>query len=122
MSAYNFKAQFAELVESGKKRQTIRAMRKHMPKVGERVHLFTGMRTKACRRLRAGHEDRHKAVRLVTIRHKSVDVGVGPLVTLRFDSDLNEFARRDGFNDWPEMRDFFRREHGLPFHGFLVEW
>ncbi len=56
MGAYNFRAQFAEDVESGRKTQTIRAERKdgRRPKVGDTLKLYTGMRTKACRLLAVG--------------------------------------------------------------------
>ena len=53
MPALNFKAEFAPLVESGEKRQTIRKLRKdgRDPKVGDALYLYTGMRTKKCRKL-----------------------------------------------------------------------
>jgi hypothetical protein len=125
MSAYNFQARFAEDVDAGRKRQTIRAMRKHMPKVGERVHLFTGMRTKKCRRLRAGHEDRHKRVFVVNMTELTITTispqGVGYCMN-QGDLSIETFARNDGFTNWPEMRAWFRSQHGLPFHGFMVEW
>ena len=52
MPAYNFQKQFAPLVESGQKRQTIRAIgkRRHA-RPGESLQLYTGQRTKACRKL-----------------------------------------------------------------------
>lgn len=53
MVAYNFAAQFAEAVETRKKRQTIRAPRKdnRHAKVGDKLQLYTGMRTTNCRKL-----------------------------------------------------------------------
>lgn len=52
MPAYNFRKQFAPLVESGQKRQTIRTIgkRRHA-RAGEPLQLYTGQRTKACRKL-----------------------------------------------------------------------
>ena len=52
MPAYTFQSRFAPLVASGEKRQTIRAIgkRRHAA-VGDRIQLYTGMRTKACRKL-----------------------------------------------------------------------
>ena len=52
MPALNF-TMFVDKVESGEKRQTIRAYRKdgRDPKPGDPLYLFTGMRTTACRRL-----------------------------------------------------------------------
>jgi hypothetical protein len=52
MVAYNFKPQFAPLVEAGTKLQTIRAERRSRHAApGEAIQLYTGMRTKACRKL-----------------------------------------------------------------------
>jgi hypothetical protein len=35
---------------------------------------------------------------------------------------LEKFARADGFTGWPEMRDWFTAEHGLPFDGVVLYW
>jgi len=51
MPALNFKKQFIEKILSGEKKQTIRAMRKRPFKVGDRLYLYTWMRTRWCRKL-----------------------------------------------------------------------
>lgn len=53
MPAINFKKQFAPAVESGEKRQTIRARRQdgRDPVAGQTLYLYTGIRTKGCRKL-----------------------------------------------------------------------
>jgi len=51
MPAYNFKSQFAQPIESGRKRQTIRPRRKRPTRPGDKLYLYMGMRTKACRKL-----------------------------------------------------------------------
>jgi hypothetical protein len=28
----------------------------------------------------------------------------------------------DGFENWAEMRDWFEKNHGLPFEGVLIQW
>ena len=35
---------------------------------------------------------------------------------------LDALAHADGFRDWPEMREWFRKTHGLPFVGVLIRW
>jgi len=50
-------------VRSGEKRQTIRAKGKRVYKVGDTLHLFTGMRTKSCERL-----GRAKCMGVATLR------------------------------------------------------
>jgi len=42
-------------VESGEKRQTIRAVRKRPIKVGDKLHLYSGLRTKKARNLLKEH-------------------------------------------------------------------
>jgi hypothetical protein len=71
MPSLNFKAQFAESVESGSKKQTIRANRKHPIRIGDTLYLFTGMRTRNCRRL---GEATAKMVRDITISESGVKI------------------------------------------------
>lgn len=52
MTSLGFKARFAELVERREKRQSIRANGDRF-RVGGRIQLYTGMRTKVCRKLAA---------------------------------------------------------------------
>lgn len=115
MPAFNFQKRFAAAVESGEKRQTIRATRKRRPMPGETAHCFTGMRTRECRRLGSWT--------IIGVAHVALDVsGIrlngGPLPA----DKLDEFARMDGFKDWPEMRAWFVDTHELPFLGLLVQW
>ena len=122
MPALNFQAQFATLVESGQKAQTIRAPRKdgRDPKRGDTLHLFTGMRTKACRRLG----------RAVCSHTYPVEIRRDVIVLLPPIGDVyrggtwkaDDFARKDGFADFDEMRDWFERTHGLPFTGRVIRW
>lgn len=51
MVAYSFHRMFAPDVEAMIKRQTVRAHRKRHARIGEPVQLYTGMRTKQCRKL-----------------------------------------------------------------------
>ena len=38
-------------------------------------------------------------------------------------AELDAFARRDGFEDWPEMREFWRENHKAEvFSGVLIRW
>lgn len=117
MVAYNFQAQFAEDVRTGKKRQTIRAPRKdgRHAKQGDKVQLYTGMRTKFCRKLREAvcHD-------ACTIRIEADKIWT--LNPQELHDDLDGFAQLDGFASWEEMRDWFDKTHGLPFTGVLIRW
>ena len=127
MSALNYKAQFSEDVENGVKRQTIRALRKRPIRVGERLHHFTGMRTKQCRRLRAEQEDiclRAADVVMKITRRKGFDIWIDGV--LMPDGGLTPFAAQDGFLCAGDFIAFFIRNHGLaighPFRGQLITW
>ncbi len=52
MVAYSFNRRFVPAIESGIKSQTIRAHRRRHARPGERLQLYTGMRTRACRLIR----------------------------------------------------------------------
>ncbi|WP_417423680.1 ASCH domain-containing protein [Hoeflea sp.] len=51
MVAYSFKTFFGPQIEDGSKTHTIRGHRRRHAHVGEPVQLFTGMRTRHCRKI-----------------------------------------------------------------------
>lgn len=113
MPALNFQARFAPLIISGAKRQTIRRVRKTPIKPGDRLCLYTGMRTKGCRKIgEAVCEDTAS----VWIYDDHINVGG------RYFPPLDLFAKADGLSSWAEMRDFFREHYGLPFKGVIIYW
>jgi len=113
----NFKSQFAYKVESGEKRQTIRAYRKdgRDPKPRQKLYLYTGMRTKKCCKLK---EVLCKATYAVIIDKETMYIDSMPLA----DFEKKEVAIADGFNNFEELRDFFAITHRLPFYGILIKW
>ena len=116
MPAYNFKEAFAGQVRRRAKRQTIRAKRKQQrPRVGQIAYCFAGMRTRHCRRLGAWPI---REVHRVLIFDEGVLIDGAALKS----TDLDAFARADGFGHWPGMLVFFSRTHGLPFRGDLIMW
>ncbi|XHR27534.1 MAG: hypothetical protein ACFUZC_16510 [Chthoniobacteraceae bacterium] len=122
MPALNFLKRFADDVESGHKLHTIRAKRKHPIKVGDRLFLNTGMRTKKWfRRLR---EAQCTKIEEIIITDYFVYVNEKCLSL----EEMNALARADGFRDdmrddaWAVMVQFFSDVHGLPFRGDLIHW
>ncbi|MEG2173451.1 MAG: ASCH domain-containing protein [Desulfovibrionaceae bacterium] len=120
MSAYNFQARFASLVESGVKRQTIRATgkRRHA-RLGEPVQLYTGMRTRFCRKLIKPDP--------ICIQTQSIEMVEFNSVVLIFINgelvqDAEALAVADGFYTFVDFINFFRRVHSFPFHGVLIRW
>lgn len=119
MVAINFMSRFADLVESGQKTQTIR--KTNRLKVGDTVTLYTGQRTKQCRKLGDGVVTELAWVRLRrnTIGYFQVECWSRGLQTW---PDITDFAIADGFVDAQEMADWFRDTLGLPFDGWLIKW
>ncbi len=133
MPSFNFQARFADAVESGTKTQTIRAMRKdgRDAKVGQTLYLFTGMRTKQCRKLGEGICTSVRRLTL-TVRHpatRNVNFTLSDPFWLgssrsggRDQARFTRLAHRDGFETADEMAAWFEKAHGLPFTGQLYSW
>jgi hypothetical protein len=112
------------------KRQTIRAIgRRRHAHPGETLQLYTGMRTKQCRKI---GEARCVSVDPIRIDfkyryHPSWPAGRiewgDPFHVCQGQENLNNFARQDGFLDWNEMLVFWGEEHGLgEFRGVMIRW
>lgn len=130
MVAFSFKAQFAGPIVAGTKCHTIRA-RKRPPRVGDRLQLYVGMRTKHCRKIIP--DPLCAEVRLVVIRieadHPEIiaDVDFGDY-KLR-DHEIERFAVADGFvasegcTARHAMGNFWMRHHGPgEFIGHVIRW
>ena len=119
MPILNYRKEFAPLVESGEKRLTIRAMRKRPFKSGDRLYHYTGLRTKACRKLL--ESTCLFADRIDIIPHGTVFIN-----NWLCDGPMKNLAVADGFrragHEWEDMLAFFERTHGLPFTGQLIRW
>ena len=117
---FNFKREFASAVEQGTKRQTIRATRAdgRRPKVGDQVKLYTSLRTRNARLLKASTVTAVMSVRLI---HKFGEVIVDGERFLTHQADV--FAQADGFASKAAMLTWFREQYlGADFEGFCVQW
>lgn len=123
MPAYNFKAQFAKMVESGKKTQTIRKVRKYPTKPGQTIYLYAGMRTKRCRKLGEGEIISVEKIEITNLSY--FKFGEYPDIQW-FDAKEDDaglmLAKADGFEDWESFVEFFKIRYGLPFQGELIKW
>lgn len=127
MAAYNFRKEFVPQIRRGEKDCTIRARRKggYLPKVGERLSLYVGMRTKGCKRIRTAlvravtpivittFEDRNRYGCLdgIILDGKSLD-----------GEAMRALVKRDGFNSTMDFANFFRLNHGSDARLYLIEW
>jgi hypothetical protein len=119
--ALSFSPQFASLVESGQKTQTIRAPRKRPIVWSDRVYLYTGMRTKACRKLGEGLVE---SVEPIVIAARAGDPF--PLVWIRSipqgERQRVELAIADGFPGLHQFGAWFCSEQRRRFEGSLIRW
>jgi len=144
MPALNFQKQFAAAVESGEKRQTIRALRKNPIKAGDWLYLYTGQRTKWCRPLivQRSVEVIRRFIKGRPLKHVVECQSVTPIkiepahvwlkdLPVRGNErrwrrllvhDLQLFAEDDGFVLAEDLIDWFKKTHGLPFEGVLIRW
>ncbi len=118
MPSLSFQKRFTDRVESGDKTHSIRTRRKRPEQwhVGRKVHLFTAMRTRSCRRLGTGE---------IIGLHDLTITGDGIYIDGTFMNEkaqLHEFAVQDGFKDWPDFIAFFSENYSLPFAGSLIIW
>ena len=137
MPAYSFQERFIPFIEEGSKNCTVRALRlgrvQHV-KPGQTMQLYTGLRTKQCRKI--GNATCF-GVKKIEIKRDGIVVGgeeggiewTCPKDTLM----VEEFAWRDGFR--PEgttldnpfgafelMVRFISKNYGVPFEGVAIFW
>lgn len=120
MPALNFKKQFPELIEAGKKPFTLRAQRRDGRDIvtGETIYMFTGMRTKACRKFATKPCLFHCAV---IVRPAAVIIpqlfGYDVLSKAR----LGKFVVLDGFANQEEFFKFHADKYDTRFL-HLIAW
>lgn len=101
MTAYSFQKRFAPKILDGSKPHTIRRRRKRPAKPGDKLQLYTGMRTKQCQLI----------MRAVCTAVYPIEVirGHGVILngTLLSDEETIKLALADGFEDVWAFFDFF---------------
>jgi hypothetical protein len=115
MTAYNFKQQFAEAVESGAKRQTLRRPRRRPTQPGDRLRLYTEQLTKG----RRGR--REVTCTQVLPIHLDRDSVWASGMRLS-ETALTWLALADGFESGEQLLAFFDRLYGLPVDLELITW
>lgn len=123
MPSLNF-TMFVDQVLDGRKTQTIRSLRKHPIKVGDTLHLFTGMRRPGCRRLspKGGVICTHVAPCWMRISDDALPIIIVDGRELSTPEQL-ELARLDGFVTAMEFRRWFQGlRRTRVFDGQLIRW
>jgi len=130
MVAYSFAPQFVEAVSTLKKRQTVRGFRKRHARPGEPIQLYSGMRTKYCRKL-VTPDPVCLDLRHIVIAHGSFQplfIEIDGRGLLR--DEVEAFAIADGFGGaladgfaTHRMAEFWLRNHGpTSFGGVVIRW
>jgi hypothetical protein len=100
------------------KTTTIRAMRKRPFKKGDRLFLFSGLRTKQCKRL---GEAICKKIEMIGIEEAASGLFIvtvnGEMIT---EEEINCLARHDGFKTGAEMIKWFCKHHRFPYSGQII--
>lgn len=116
-----FNRRFVPAVADGRKPHTIRAG--HRWKPGMTIQFYMDVRQLTMRKFRADAvvqvvQDFELELLAPARRQWVPHVDGRPLTPL----EAQELAVRDGFGDYRELLDWFRKVHGLPFYGQLIGW
>ena len=123
MPALSYHKQFASLVQSGDKLQTIRATRKVPIVAGDRLYHFTAMRTKHCRRLGVSTCSSVLEIDIISVRTRAVCLQVGPQGGQRrlCNEEIEKLALDDGFENVESFWAWFTTTTDY-FTGHLIQW
>jgi hypothetical protein len=117
MPAISFSSDaFCLKILDGEKRQTIRNPRKHPIKTGDALHLFYRQRTSECMKLGIA-----KCSYVFNIWFDSYELCIDG--DCRYtQSQMNDFAVADGFEDCYQLIEYFKVSEGKPLKGVLIKW
>ena len=118
---YNFQKRFVPLILDGRKTHTIRAQRKNPDKAGNILHLYTGLRTKKAQLLMRVRCARIEEITIDACGHECNCDGSIEIEGIELsESEREALARRDGFENFDEMLEFWSGR--LPFEGHIIHW
>lgn len=121
MGLYNFQPQFVPLILSGSKNHTIRAKRANPDKAGNTLHLYTGLRHKGAKLLMRVPCVKVEEITIDACGHECNCDGTIEIDGVELsESEREALAKRDGFEDFNSMLDFWAGR--LPFKGHVIHW
>lgn len=116
MGLYNCDERFVPAILEGRKRHTIRGIRKYPQKLNALMHLYTGLRHPGARLL----------FRAPCIKIEHIYIGAYIVAIERHeldDAEKESLAIADGFPSFLEMSYFWSEpKNRLPFEGDLLHW
>lgn len=113
---------FIDKILSGEKRQTIRKAGKKWEnvKVGDKLTLYTGLRTKDCRKLGEAEVE--------SIDNIDIESSLRVFSRIRINDkyllirEMRELALNDGFSTIDAFLEFFQDHYGEHFNGKIIKW
>lgn len=108
MPAYNFQKQFVPMILDGSKPHTIRRRRKRPTVPGDRLLLYTGMRTKSCKLFAVTECVKVEPVIIYPTIKKIMNES-----EIMSGDDMFKLAKADGFDTLNAFFGFFERTYKL---------
>ena len=116
-----FKKRFAPKIVSGSKIHTVRAKRKVQPKIGEVLHMYTGLRTKDAELITKQHN-------LIGCQEAQIYVGLR-IIEIIIDgrhlevNEIADFCINDGFENIQDFKNYWLDgAEYLEFVGDVFHW
>ena len=94
---------------------TIRAKRKRPIRKGDKLFLFSGLRTKYCKKMGETICLKTEDITINEPTPNTININIDG-ITLSAQEEI-KLAKKDGFISSSEMVEWFRKAHGLPFEG-----
>ena len=118
---------FIDKILSGEKRQTIRKAGKKWEnvKVGDKLTLYTGLRTKECRKLGEAEVKSIEDIKLyIEYNHYRDTYYTEILIDNKIptDCEINKLVKADGFRNIYYFLKFFQDHYGNNFKGKIIKW
>jgi hypothetical protein len=123
MPAYNFQSQFVPKILDRSKPHTIRKCRKRPTRVGDRLYLYEGLRTKAARMIAISECVKvERIVIYLSDYHKVMRVLGDDMISMTA-SEVESLALADGFDSTDDFFQFFKRYKAKVLIGFeIIHW
>lgn len=113
---------FIDKILSGEKRQTIRKAGKKWEnvKVGDKLTLYTGLRTKDCRKLGESEVESIEDVEIESPLRVFSRIKINDKYL--FMHEMERLALSDGFSTIDAFLEFFHDHYGEEFKGKIIKW
>ena len=123
-----FKKRFTPVIKDGSKIHTMRNTPKRMPKIGETMYMYSGLRTSNCCLITKEHTLKYIQKIRVVFHWAKPEKFHYPMIyinnRLLDHIEQNAFYISDGFKDEEDFLSFWnlKKEIEVEFNGYLFHW